>query len=152
MAKSKSARKHTPANTNKKLMLPIGGLLVIALLAVGLISLWPSSETAVALPPEITVDAASEKWAEGVFLLDVREPYEWNEGHVPDSTLIPLGELADRVSELPADQEIMVICRSGNRSATGRDILKEAGLTQVTSVAGGIRAWAAAGHPVVSGP
>ncbi len=152
MAKSKKTSGKTRSKNNNNLILSIGGLLVVALLAVGLMALWPSTEATVSLPPEITVDEASEKWAEGVFLLDVREPFEWNEGHVPDSTLIPLGELAGRVSELPADQEIMVICRSGNRSATGRDILKEAGLDQVTSVAGGIRAWSAAGHPVVSGP
>jgi rhodanese-related sulfurtransferase len=151
MAKSKKSRGKTQAKTSRTL-LALGALLVVTLLAVGLVTLWPSAGTTVTLPPEISVAEAAGKWEDGVYLLDVREPNEWIEGHVPDSTLIPLGELASRVSELPTDQEIMVICRSGNRSATGRDILLEAGLTQATSVAGGIRAWESAGHPVVSGP
>jgi len=82
----------------------------------------------------------------------VRQPEEWNEFHVPGSTLIPLGELASRVDELPRDQEILVVCRSGNRSAQGRDILLEAGFTRVTSMAGGVTQWKAAGYPTVSGP
>jgi rhodanese-related sulfurtransferase len=60
--------------------------------------------------------------------------------------------LAARVGELPRDQEIVVVCRSGNRSATGRDILREAGFMQVTSMAGGVTDWRAAGHPIATGP
>ena len=59
---------------------------------------------------------------------------------------------ASRVDELPRDQEIVVVCRSGNRSQQGRAILLEAGFTQVTSMAGGVTQWRAAGHPTVSGP
>jgi rhodanese-related sulfurtransferase len=50
------------------------------------------------------------------------------------------------VDELPKDQEIVVVCRSGNRSAQGRDILLEAGFAQVTSLAGGLTQWKAAGY------
>ena len=88
----------------------------------------------------------------GAFILDVRQPEEWNEYHVPDSTLIPLAELASRADELPKDQEIVIVCRSGNRSAQGRNILLDAGFTQVTSMAGGLTQWRAAGYPIVSGP
>ena len=88
----------------------------------------------------------------GAFILDVRQPDEWNTVHIPDATLIPLDQLAARVSELPRDREIVVVCRSGNRSATGRDILLEAGFTQVTSMAGGVTEWGAVGYPTVSGP
>lgn len=82
----------------------------------------------------------------------MRQPEEWNEYHIPGASLIPLGELAARVDELPRDQEIVVVCRSGNRSATGRDILREAGFTQVTSMAGGVTEWRAAGHPIATSP
>ena len=75
----------------------------------------------------------------------------WNTVHIPGANLIPLGELASRVDELPKDQEIVVVCHSGNRSAKGRDILLKAGFTQVTSMAGGMTQWEAAGYPTVSG-
>lgn len=107
---------------------------------------------AASLPAEISVADAAAKRAAGAFVLDVREPSEWNELHVPGATLIPLGQLAARVNEVPRDREVVVICRSGNRSQEGRDILKRAGFTQVTSVAGGIRQWQAAGYETVTGP
>jgi len=61
--------------------------------------------------------------------------------------LIPLDELEDRLDEVPRDQDIVVICRSGNRSQVGRDILQTAGFPRVTSVNGGLTAWKAAGYP-----
>jgi rhodanese-related sulfurtransferase len=111
-----------------------------------------SNSTSNKYPLEISLEEAVAKREAGAFILDVRQPEEWNEYHVPGSTLIPLGELASRVDELPLDQEIVVVCRSGNRSAQGRDILMGAGFTQVTSLAGGLSQWRAAGYPVVSGP
>lgn len=104
------------------------------------------------LPKEVTVSQAARLHEEGAFLLDVREPSEWQEVHVPDSTLIPLGELAGRLNEVPKDSQVVVICRSGNRSAQGRDVLLKAGFENVTSVAGGITDWRASGFPTVSGP
>ena len=58
----------------------------------------------------------------GAFVLDVRTVEEWNEFHAPDSTLIPLDQLASRLNEVPRDRQIVVVCRSGNRSQQGRDI------------------------------
>jgi rhodanese-related sulfurtransferase len=84
-------------------------------------------------------------------MLDVREPSEWVEYHMPGATLIPLGELESRLAEVPQDQPVVVVCRSGNRSATGRDILLNNGFSQVTSMAGGMNAWAAAGYPTETG-
>jgi rhodanese-related sulfurtransferase len=56
------------------------------------------------------------------------------------------------VSEVPQDQEVVVVCRSGNRSQQGRDILLSAGFEQVTSMAGGVNQWKSAGFETVSGP
>jgi rhodanese-related sulfurtransferase len=129
------------------------GLLILLIL--GIPAIWLSSRNATAsnsLPREISVQEAAAKRDAGAFILDVRQPEEWDEFHIPDSTLIPLGELASRVNELPRDQEIVVVCRSGNRSAQGRDILLNAGFTQVTSMAGGVTRWQATGYPTVSGP
>lgn len=128
---------------------------VVALVILGITAVWMTSrgttQTA-SYPREISVEEAVAKRDSGAFILDVRQPEEWNDFHVPDSTLIPLGELASRVDELPKDQEIVIVCRSGNRSAEGRDILLDAGFTRVTSMAGGLTQWRTAGYPTVSGP
>lgn len=104
------------------------------------------------LPAEVSIDEAAALRDEGAFVLDVRQPEEWLEVHIPDATLIPLGELAARTAEVPKDQEILVYCRSGNRSREGRDILEAAGFENVTSMSGGIKDWAAAGYETESGP
>lgn len=101
-----------------------------------------------ALAPEISVAEANTLYQNGAFVLDVRTVEEWNEFHAPNTTLIPLDQLASRVSEVPRDREIVVVCRSGNRSQQGRDILLSAGFTNVTSVAGGLNEWRAAGYPI----
>jgi rhodanese-related sulfurtransferase len=104
------------------------------------------------LPDTISVAEAAAKRSAGAFVLDVRQPDEWNEYHVPGSTLIPLDQLETRLNEVPKDKEIVVVCRSGNRSQPGRDVLKNAGFKQVTSMAGGLKEWKAAGLPTVAGP
>ncbi len=104
-----------------------------------------------ALPAEVSVADALALRESGAFILDVRQPEEWDAVHIPDATLIPLGELASRVGEVPQDQQVVVVCRSGNRSAEGRDILLGAGFPSVTSMAGGMNDWAASGYPTASG-
>lgn len=104
-----------------------------------------------ALPLEVSVAEAAQLRESGAFVLDVREPAEWASGHIPGATLIPLGELPSRLAELPGDQSIVVVCRSGNRSAQGRDVLLDAGFGSVTSMAGGMTDWAAADLPVTTG-
>jgi rhodanese-related sulfurtransferase len=127
---------------------------VIAVVTVAGFAVWMTSRGTTETgnyPREISVEEAVAKRDAGAFILDVRQPEEWNEFHIPDSTLIPLGELAARADELPEHQEIVIVCRSGNRSAQGRDILLEAGFTEVTSMAGGLTQWRAAGYPTISG-
>ncbi len=109
------------------------------------------SQNAGSLPAFVSVNEAHQMYQEGTFVLDVRTVEEWNEFHVPNTTLIPLDELSARVNELPKDQPIVVVCRSGNRSQTGRDILLAAGFN-ATSMNGGLNAWRDSGYPVVSGP
>ncbi len=128
------------------------GILAVAALAFVLIALTGNRSGASALPPEISVDQAYEKYQAGAFFLDVRTVEEWNEYHIPNATLIPLDELPNRLDEVPRDREIVVVCRSGNRSQVGRDILLDAGFPRVTSMAGGVKTWRSAGYPVVSGP
>ncbi len=66
--------------------------------------------------------------------------------------LFHLGELTARLSEIPKDRNIVVVCRSGNRSAVGRDLLLNSGFANVTSMAAGMNSWQARGYPVVTGP
>lgn len=78
------------------------------------------------------------------FLVDVREPWEWAVSSLKDrgARLIPLGELGDRLGEIPRDRHIVTYCRSGQRSRTAARRLAEAGFAPVTSMRGGMRGWA----------
>ncbi len=67
---------------------------------------------------------------------------------IPGSQLIPLDELPNRLDALPRDKDIVVVCRSGNRSKEGTTILRQAGFSRATCMSGGLKAWAAAGYPV----
>lgn len=100
------------------------------------------------LAPTVSVAEAAALREGGALMLDVREPPEWAEGHIPGAVLVPLGELQARIAEIDGTRSIVVVCRSGNRSAQGRDILLAAGFPAVTSLAGGMTDWAAAGQPV----
>ena len=82
------------------------------------------------------------------FLLDVREPWEYQAGHVPGARLIPLGELEQRVEEVPRDQPVLAICHSGQRSLAAAGFLLQRGYTSVTNVDGGTGAWIERGYPV----
>ncbi len=105
----------------------------------------------ISLPAEISVDQAAQMRSQGAFILDVREPSEWTQFHIPGATLIPLGDLPNRLNEVPKDRQVVVYCRTGHRSSQGRDILRNAGFTQVTSMAGGITQWQSQGLATVTG-
>jgi len=86
---------------------------------------------------------------EGAWLLDVRENEEWAAGYAPGARHIPLGELGSRTGEIPQDQPVYVICRSGGRSARAAQALAAAGWETI-NVAGGMQDWAAAGRPMAT--
>jgi rhodanese-related sulfurtransferase len=96
----------------------------------------------------LSVDEANQYRNAGAFMLDVRTPAEWLEVHIPEATLIPLDELGVRMNELPADEIIVIYCRSGNRSGQALDILLKAGYSDVFSMEGGIQDWIKAGYDV----
>lgn len=135
-----------------KWAIPLAVVLVAVIIGVILLQKGPSATTAGTLPMNIGVSDANQRFTEGAFLLDVRTPEEWNESHVDGAVLIPLSELDARVNEIPKDQDVLIICRSGNRSSSARDILRGYGLSRTTSINGGINAWSASGLPVVTGP
>jgi glyoxylase-like metal-dependent hydrolase (beta-lactamase superfamily II)/rhodanese-related sulfurtransferase len=101
-------------------------------------------------PPvdEIGLDELAARRAAGGLVLDVREPGEYQAGHVPGAVNVPQAELASRLEELPRDRELLVICQAGMRSMRSAQWLKQAGLARVVSVSGGTGAWVVAGRPV----
>lgn len=84
----------------------------------------------------------------GVTIVDVREKEEYNAGHIPGALLIPLSELAQRVKDVPRDTEVILVCRSGNRSQQAYDSLKQQGFTNIHNMVGGMLAWQAAGYEI----
>ena len=81
-------------------------------------------------------------------LLDVREYPEFAAGHLKGARLIPLGEIEQRAGELPKDQLIVAMCRTGRRSAEAAATLARLGFTNVTQLTGGVTAWEQAGLPL----
>lgn len=92
---------------------------------------------------------ATDLVAQGAVLLDVREPAEWRAGHAPKAHHIPLGQLPQRIRELPAGRPVVTVCRSGVRSRRAASLLAGQG-RQVYDLAGGMRGWVAAGLPVTA--
>lgn len=80
-------------------------------------------------------------------ILDVREDDEWQAGHIPGATHVPLGELAERAATLSALHPIYVVCRSGKRGLEGTTLLRAAGFDAL-NVEGGMQAWQEAALPL----
>jgi phage shock protein E len=101
------------------------------------------------LAPEVDVQTvANVKDRDDVYLLDVREQWEYDEGHIPGVTLLPMGEVPNRLDEIPTDKEVIVTCRTGNRSGQVADFLRQNGFDNVHNMQGGIVAWEQAGYEV----
>lgn len=97
--------------------------------------------------PEVDASEAARLADAGqVLLLDVREHDEWDAGHAPQATHVPLGDLV--ASTVPQDRPVVAVCRSGNRSGKAAVALAAAG-RDVRNLAGGMTAWAAAGLPLI---
>ena len=98
-------------------------------------------------------DVARKAGREGVALIDVREPNEWKEGHIKGARHIPLGKLEGKLGELKgeAPKEVVLYCRSGNRSATAANLLVKNGFENVSHLGGGIIAWESQNYPVSKG-
>ncbi|WP_034358183.1 rhodanese-like domain-containing protein [Deinococcus phoenicis] len=87
----------------------------------------------------------------GALLVDVREPNEYEEIHAQGAILLPLSEFEARYAELPKGRELVMICRSGARSARAGQYLLDNGYTRVVNLEGGTLAWADAGLPTGEG-
>lgn len=94
---------------------------------------------------EVTVAELADAIANQGFVLDVREDYEWQDGHVPNAKHIPMNEVPNRLDELDDGARIFVICLGGVRSLTIANYLEQQGY-DVVSVAGGTKAWVDSGR------
>jgi rhodanese-related sulfurtransferase len=104
---------------------------------------------AASLPDTVDVNTVAQlKGQDDVLVLDVREPSEYAAGHIPGVTLIPMGQVPNRLSEIPEDKTVIVTCRSGNRSGQIAEYLRQQGYEDVHNMKGGILAWQDAGLPV----
>jgi rhodanese-related sulfurtransferase len=132
----------------KKILLVLA-LILPALVACGAPQTAEQDGIALDLGPTVSVDTVAElKDRSDVLVLDVREQWEYDEGHIPGVTHIPMNEIPNRLSEIPAEQTVLVTCRSGNRSGQVAEFLRGKGYENVHNMDGGILAWEAAGYPV----
>ncbi len=97
---------------------------------------------------QVPVAEAALEQAAGALLLDVRERDEWDAGRAPGALHLPMSELAARLGEMPETAATLVICRSGVRSDTVAEALTLTGREACSNVAGGMKAWVAAGLPI----
>jgi hydroxyacylglutathione hydrolase len=111
---------------------------------------WRTTALPIEFLPEWTagqLDAQRRK-NRRLFIMDVRQPAEWAQGHVPGACHIPAGELPKRLGEVPAGGMVAAYCSSGYRSSVAASLLKRSGYRDVVNVIGGFSAWQAAGLPV----
>jgi rhodanese-related sulfurtransferase len=123
-------------------------LLTLALAAAAYLLFGGASSARAAVLSNVSVQDLHRAAQQGALVLDVREPFEFAEGHVAGSVLVPLGTIAARVGDFPKDAPVYVFCRSGNRSLQAAQVLVDAGYTDVRNVEGGIIAWNNARLPV----
>jgi rhodanese-related sulfurtransferase len=99
--------------------------------------------------PTVSVDQVPDPLPGGLSVLDVREPVEWAHGRIEGSVHIPMSELVDRLDEVPADRQVLVVCKVGGRSARVVQYLVQSG-REAVNLDGGLLDWAAAGRPLVA--
>lgn len=111
------------------------------------LAIWKGEGKPLGRVAQLSVGELSEQ-RENLTVVDVRGRSEWDAGHLPGATLIPLAELADRLAEVPADRPVAVHCQGGGRSAIAASLLLARGRRAVANVSGGFSAWERAGMPV----
>jgi rhodanese-related sulfurtransferase len=92
------------------------------------------------------ISSASKK--DAPVLIDVREEWEYRQGHARGAKNIPLGQLHQRLPEIPKDREVYVICQSGSRSSSATRTLLQEGYTQIINISGGTGMWRMQGLPL----
>ena len=132
-------------------------ILLILILAIGLAACGGSQTKSAApetidlatLPVDITVQQVNAiRTMPEVELIDVREQWEYDEGHLPGIKLMPMNSIPNRLDEIPKDKFVVITCHTGNRSSQVTKFLRDKGFTNVHNMLGGIAAWEKAKFPV----
>jgi rhodanese-related sulfurtransferase len=106
-----------------------------------------SGSEALTLPADVDPETVAELYDTGdITIIDVREDWEFAEGHIPGATLIPLGTLEDQADQIPTDEPVVLVCRSGNRSGQAYRYLTQNGFSNVSNMVGGMLAWERGGY------
>jgi hydroxyacylglutathione hydrolase len=122
-------------------MIRAGGILLLLLLMVAG-SFAGCGQGQVQAGADVSVDEALRLWqSKEAVIIDVRTPDEYREGHIPDVVNIPLDELEKRMGEVPKDKKVVLICRTGSRSAQGTKLLRSKGFANVFNSTGGMSTW-----------
>jgi rhodanese-related sulfurtransferase len=100
---------------------------------------------------EIPVNELTTLVENGSLVVDVREPDEYESGHIPGASLVPLSTVLSNTSEFESDETVYVVCRSGGRSMQACEMLHEVGVSNVVNVAGGTMGWISLGNEIVTG-
>jgi rhodanese-related sulfurtransferase len=134
-------------NKNTRLLILVGAVLIVA----ASVYWYMLPKAADEDYGDVTVEQAAELIQEkaSLVILDVRTDAEFGDGHIEGAINIPVNELEGRLGELDRGEEMLVYCRTGNRSSTAVSILKENDFTKIYHMDEGISAWTAAGHPTV---
>jgi len=115
----------------------------------GVLDAWSAAGGELGSIPQIgAAELTARRASSHLAVLDVRGRSEWEAGHLPGVENIPVGQLVERLGELPRDRPLVVQCQSGARSAIAASVLRAHGLTNVINLTGGFAEWQAGGHPV----
>ncbi|MEO7455919.1 MAG: rhodanese-like domain-containing protein [Gemmatimonadaceae bacterium] len=122
---------------------------VVGYLGTDAIEAWKANAGEMDATPQMSVrELAEHVRRDDVKVIDVRGSAEWSAGHMPGVPNIPLGQLPDRLAEVPKDTPIVLHCQGGGRSSIAASILKANGFTDVSNLTGGFGEWEKAGMPV----
>ena len=136
----------------------LAALLMVGAMSVAFMTIATAGEPAATAPASAAAAVApmsqeallehQSRHPDHLFVLDVRTPQEYAEGHVPGAVNVPYDQLASRLAEVPKDKDVVLYCKSGRRAGIAADVLAANGYTRLSHLEGDMPAWVAKGHAV----